>query len=162
MCVLEQHRFISYHSPHPSTPSSQKGIGNLLSPHTPPPCWFQTPYTHPGTYIYCYRKSLRTAEGQKLRGAHTWVRQVLIKCAVHFTEFSGLIYFNVLARSINKLTNWNLYCLALRKLLYVSYFCTFYSIYWFTWWDSEDRNVLIQSEKEAQSGKKTDKMLNIM
>lgn len=32
----------------------------------------------------------------------------------------------------------------------------------FTWWDSEDRNVLIQSEKEAQPVGKTEKMLNTM
>lgn len=86
MCVLKQHRFISYHSPHPSTPFSQKGIGNLLSPHTPPPCWFQTPYTHPGTYIYCYSKSLRTADGQKPKGTHIRVRQALIKYSVQIRE----------------------------------------------------------------------------
>lgn len=36
----------------------------------------------------------------------------------------------------------------------------FHSFTVFTWWDSEDRNVLIQSEKEAQPVGKTDKMLN--
>lgn len=35
----------SYHSPHPNTQVSLRGTENLLSPHTPPPCWYQTPYT---------------------------------------------------------------------------------------------------------------------
>lgn len=56
---------ISYRSPHPSTPFSQKGIGNLLSHHTPPPCWFQTPYTH--TPAHAYTVTEKAYAQQKVR-----------------------------------------------------------------------------------------------
>lgn len=86
MCVT------SHHSPHPSTPFSLTGIGTLLSPHTPPPCWFQTPCT----YIHCYRKKpTHSRQTESERNSNTRVRSERYR--FHFTEFSGFIYFNDLA-----------------------------------------------------------------